>query len=400
MFLIAAVFIFFFHQNYKLKSANKDICRLLTDNYINKIDQHIIDECKAFTQDKFYIWQDDFMKDLNLWLASFNISHLHLYNTYENKKMWDGIGFESGIIAKRIFGKWVVTEVHNPNVDIQVGDHILRINNKKISSEHQILTTGGEFLIVRDDEKKQVSVAVTQINYNENMIAKTVNDQWSYLKIPTFKADYFDYPNLEEKLKVVQGRSLILDLRGNLGGNFVSILRLLSGLICEEKRVGKVFNLRLPQDAEYELENDLNDLAQIRTVTQYNPIFLKTFEFKECLPIQKLIVLTNEKSASVTELLVTMLQKNIKDFKSYGTTTAGHMLLAIWYPIEKLGPDILMSIPYAWSTSLDEEILEGKGVPPTHNLGPEQFVTYQQSHDPLLDYVLDEINSGLTARQL
>ncbi|MCO5113297.1 MAG: S41 family peptidase [Bdellovibrionaceae bacterium] len=390
----------FYYRTQQFKKANRVICQLMTDNYIDKLSDDVLEECLEFTTKGFYTKQSQFLKDINLWLSSFNISHLYLYNNAENKKMWEGIGQESGILAKHIFGHWTVTEVHNPQVDIQVGDYILKINKEKIRDAQHILVSEGDFLIQREGEKKVVPVKIRQIHYNENMVVKEVNKDWTYLKIPTFKSDYFDYKNLEEKLTPAQGKSVILDLRGNLGGNYVSILRVLSRFLCESKRVGKIYHQRTPATSEQELEDDLDDSAQILRVTQHNPIYLKTFPVKACKPVKRVIMLINEKSASVTELLVKLIQKNIKNVKSYGTTTAGHMLLAIWYPIEDLGQDIMMSVPYAWSTDLEQDVLEGTGVAPTESLQSEQLLKYQGSHDPLLDYILDEIKSNLKAKQL
>lgn len=390
----------FYLRSNKFKKANQVICQLMENNFINKMTDDLLEECLEFTKNKFYLEQSEFMRDMNLWLASFNISHLYLYNNAENKKMWEGVGNETGIIAKHIFGKWTVTEVHNPHVDIKVGDYILKINRQSISDAQQILTTGGEYLIEREGERKNLVVDIRQITYNENMSSKLVNKDWAYLKIPTFKSDYFEYDNLREKLEPIKGKSLILDLRGNLGGNYVSIMRLLSHLTCKEERVGKIYHARTDQDTDKHLDDNLNDAVQILKVTQYNPIYLKTFAVKDCQPIKNIITIINEKSASVTELLVKLLQKNFKNFKSYGTTTAGHMLLAIWYPIDELGEEVMMSIPYAWSTDLDEDVLEGKGVAPTENLVSDQLIKYQGSHDPLLDYILDEIKSTLKAKEL
>lgn len=390
----------FYHRTQTFKKANVVICQLMATNYIDKLDEDLLEECLEFTKNGFYTQQDQFMRDINLWLSSFNVSHLYLYNNAENKKMWEGIGHESGIMAKHIFGYWTVTEVHNPNVDIQVGDYILQINKQKVRDAHQILLSEGDFLIQRDGNKMIVPVKIQQIVYKEDMQVKKINEDWTYLKIPTFKSDYFEYDNLKEKFKDVHGKSVVLDLRGNLGGNYVSILRTLSYFICDSKRVGKIFHQRTPEDSEQELDDNLNDAVQILRVTQHNPIYLKTFPVKDCKPVKNMIVLMNEKSASVTELLVKLLQKHIQNFKSYGTTTAGHMLLAIWYPIEELGEEVMMSIPYAWSTSLDQEKLEGNGVAPTQNVLTDDLIKYQGSHDPLLDYILDEIKSGLKAKHL
>lgn len=390
----------FYYRTQQFKKANRVICQLMADNYIDKLSDDVLEECLEFTTKGFYTKQSQFLKDINLWLSSFNISHLYLYNNAENKKMWEGIGQESGILAKHIFGHWTVTEVHNPQADIKVGDYILKINKEKIRDAQHILASEGDFLIQREGEKKVVPVKIRQIHYNEDMIVKEVNPDWTYLKIPTFKSDYFDYKNLEDKLTPTQGKSVILDLRGNLGGNYVSILRVLSRFLCESKRVGKIYHQRTPATSEQELEDDLDDSAQILRVTQHNPIYLKTFPVKTCKPVKRVIMLINEKSASVTELLVKLIQKNIKNVKSYGTATAGHMLLAIWYPIEDLGQDIMMSVPYAWSTDLEQDVLEGTGVAPTESLQSDQLIKYQGSHDPLLDYILDEIKSNLKAKQL
>lgn len=400
LFFVIVLCFFVYYQFERLKVANQSICSLLQENYINKIEEEIIQECFDFTKDHVYWHRSDFLKEINLWLSSFNISHLYVYNEAESKKMWQGISHETGVIAKKIFGNWLITKVLNPNAQVKVGDHILKINGKKVRSADQVLNEGGIFEVLRDESQLQLQVELKEIKYDDNIIVKKINDNWDYLKIPTFRSDYFSDKNITNKLGQLQAKSLIVDLRDNLGGNFVATLRVLSALMCKEKRVGKVFNTRTLQTADQDLENDLNDIAQIMRVTESNPVYLKTFATQVCRPIEEVRVLINERTASVSELFLVFLSQNIKAFKSYGARSAGQMLLAIWYPIDGLGSNIMMSIPYAWATALDEKIIEGHGIEPSVQLSNEDLYKFKNSHDPLLDYLLSDIGSKIMAKQL
>lgn len=388
LFMFIALSVNFYFQIERNKVASKEVCQIIADNYLEGLTEQEFKTCKQI------VTSSDFsnsvkIEKLNKWLSTFHISHLYIYNSKENKKMWYGQSRETGIIVKKIFEKWRVTQVLVPKSYIKVGDEILRINGQKIKSMKHVASTEGHFEILREGQPMSFMIKYSDVVYDERMVVKPVNDNWRYLKIPSFKSDYFGYDELARIFPDLYQKNLIIDIRDNFGGNFISVVRLLSMISCKDNQVGRIYHNRSQFYGETYLRDDLSDFEQITQVTQTNPVYLKLFKTELCLNTNKLVVLMNERTASVSELFVQILKNQYPDINIFGTNTAGQMVLSIWYPLKYFGPDVLISIPYAWATANDKEILEGVGASPTQSIDTQKIQKFIESIDPLYDYVLE-----------
>ncbi len=391
LFLIIAIIVNLYFQLQRNQLAVREVCTTIAENYLEGLTEQNFNKCNSIIKPTDFSNKTKITK-FNNWLRSFHISHLYIYNAKENQKMWEGQSRETGIIVKNLFNKWRVTEVLNPNSSIKVGDQILRINGKKINSARQALQNEGQFDILRFNQRLSLSIRFTDIVYDEKMLVKPINSDWTYLKIASFKSDFFGYDELARVYPHMASKSLIIDIRDNFGGNFVSVIRLLSMITCQDQNVGTIFHNRSQFTGEAYLKDDLSDSEQISQVTQANPLYLKLFKTELCLNTPKLVLMMNEKTASVSELFVQILKNQFPDIHIFGTSTAGQMVLSIWYPLKYLGPNVLISIPYAWATANDKEILEGLGASPTRAVETKKMQNYVNSLDPLLDYVLEQEN--------
>jgi C-terminal processing protease CtpA/Prc len=388
LFVFIALAVNSYFQIERSKLANLEVCQVIADNYLEGLTAQEFKNCKHIVESTDFSNSAKIQK-LNSWLRTFHISHLYIYNSKENKKMWYGQSRETGIIVKKIFNKWRVTQVLVPRSYVQVGDEILKINGKKIKSIKQVATTEGHFEILRQGQPMAFSIKYSDIVYDERMVVKPVNADWRYLKIPSFKSDFFGYDELARVFPELYQKNLIIDIRDNFGGNFISIVRLLSMVTCDDDQVGRIFHNRSQFAGENYLRDDLSDMEQITQVTQTNPVYLKLFKTELCLNTNKIVVLMNERTASVSELFVQILKNQFPNINIFGTNTAGQMVLSIWYPLKYFGPDVLISIPYAWATANDKEILEGMGASPTQPIEPKKIQKFIDSIDPLYDYVLE-----------
>lgn len=384
-------------QIQKSKYAIYEVCELLKKNYLEQLSDKEFNECMNLNS-KFNLSSEQKIKNFNSWLRRFHISHLYIYNSKENKKMWMGESVETGIIAKHLFGKWKVIQILTKNSPLQVGDEILSINGKKIKSAHQISSTEGDFEILRGQTVHKFKIIHSDIVYDERIITKQIQDEWAYLKIPSFKSEKFGYDELALLYQQLNQKKMVIDLRDNLGGNFVAMLRVASMLLCEDKSVGAIFHNRTEFKGKEVLKDDLSDQQQILQVSDNNPVYLKLFKTELCLNPKKITVIINEQTASVSELFVQILKTEYKNLKIVGTTSAGQMVLSIWYTLKHLGPGVMISIPYAWATANDKEVLEGQGVQPSFSLDAQKLQKHHQSLDPLLEFVweMEGVDHSLT----
>lgn len=386
LFLSVLFFIIFLFSIQRNKLAFKEVCDLLKNNYLENLSEQEYNRCLNLNT-KFEFNDSQKISKFNDWFEEFQISHLYIYNSKENQKMWQGQSFETGIIAKLIFGKWKVTQLLVKNSSIKVGDEILSINGRKVVSASQILNTQGKFKVLREKEKLVVLVKFSDVYYDERLFAKEIDKEWSYLKIPSFKGENFGYDELSTVFHKLKSKNIVIDVRDNLGGNFVAMLRVVSMLKCQDKNVGLIFHNRSEFKGTEVLADDLSDGQQIFQVNNNNPVYLNLFKTELCLNPGKIVVLMNRQTASVSELFVQILKEEYKNLKVIGSNTAGQMVLSIWYGLKHLGPGVMVSIPYAWATANDKEILEGQGVSPTTNLNFKEMDKYQDSLDPLLEHV-------------
>jgi C-terminal processing protease CtpA/Prc len=393
--IVSAMTVYF--QYKKSEMAIDEVCDVLKINYLEGMDEAKYKKCLSINS-KFDFDESSKIKKFNKWLNEFQISHLYIYNAKENQKMWQGQSRETGIVVKNIFNKWRVVQILAENSYLILGDQILLINGKKIKSANQVLNTEGVFTVLREGKKINFSVKYSDIVYDERMLVRSINLDWSYLKIPSFKSEFFGYDELARIYEPLNHKKIIIDVRDNFGGNFISIIRLLSMLKCHDNYVGSIFHNRTDFKGKVYLKDDLSDREQIDQVSKNNPVYLKLFKTELCLNSPKVVIIMNEKTSSVSELFVQILKNQTKDLKVFGTNSAGQMVLSIWYPIKYLGSQVMISVPYAWATSNDKEILEGQGVSPTENVDYLKLKKFENKLDPLLDYVLEKENAETLSR--
>lgn len=386
--LVVACIQFFFLKQRNWNSV-QEVCHLFQENYIELLSSEDYEDClqqnyrlSANRRDQIPQW--------NQWLSNFEISHLYIYNDEENQKIWRSQSIETGIITKKIFGKWRAVKILNPESFLKVGDQLLSINGESIYSSHQVLKTEGQYSVLRNGVENIFYVPFSDIQYDESIKFKNFNSQWGYLEIPSFRSSFFGYDELSKIYSQLKGKNLFIDVRDNIGGNLVSMLRLLSMIQCDTSEVGLIFHHRIEYHGSYALKDNPSDSFQFQQISENNPVNLKLFKTELCLKPEKIIVLINQRTSSVSELFVQILKNQRKDLKVVGQKSAGRIVLSIWYPLKFLGLEVMFSIPYAWITANDKKILEGLGVNPTEFITKEELKKYKESLDPLLDFVLDK----------
>ena len=239
---------------------------------------------------------------------------------------------------------------------------MLSINGEPIRSSRQVLETEGKYLVLRNGKKNIFYVRSSPIKYDESMKATILDSDWGYLKIPSFRSTFFGYDELSKVYTKIKGKDLFIDVRDNIGGNVVSMLRLLSMIQCDTNEVGSIFHHRIESSGTHTLKDNPSDNYQIQQVVENNPVNLKLFRTELCVKSKKIVILINRRTSSISELFVQILKTQRKNIKVFGQTSAGQIVLSIWHPLRYLGPQVMFSVPYAWITANDKKILEGLGV--------------------------------------
>ncbi|CAE79142.1 S41 family peptidase [Bdellovibrio bacteriovorus] len=321
------------------------------------------------------------IKDMNNALALLKVSHLEVYDSSEVASIWRGESLETGIESRFVDGELVIYKIHPDSpaqeAGLKPGDVIQSINAEQ-PNPWEAQTEQGSYLMLRQDKEFSVKIKPRSIQRSEDLNLEIKSAQKAVLEIPSFRATFFE----EEKLKTLQQQiaplsKLVVDLRGNPGGNFVAGLRFLSLFMCKAEEVGRLVKPRAPVKTPAELPNDLRDQEQLAVLDNSSEILLKTYDNPQCFK-GEVRVLVDGKSSSVAEMVAQAL-KEFKKAPLLGSPSRGQLLVGVWYPLDEVGPGVQISIPEAIYLSHKQHQIEGQGV----------------ALDRVLYYSLPEMQAGI-----
>ncbi len=320
-------------------------------------------------------------KDINNVLGLLNVSHLELYDSALVKTIWHGESKETGIESEFVDGELVVFKTHPQSpaseAGIRAGDIVVSINNEQ-PNPWEAQASSGTYLVKRSSGLVSIDLETREIVRDEKPSTSKINAQTTLIKIPSFRSQFFEYGDIQSwSQTLLSSKQMIVDLRGNAGGNFVAGLRFLSLFLCEKEEVGRLLRPRAVNTQSAALPDDLRDESQLAVLENNGEVLLRTFDKKACYKGQ-VRVLVDGKTASVAEMVAQAL-KEFRQALVMGTPTRGQLLVGVWYPLEEMGPGVQISIPEAVYLSRQKHKIEGQGV----------------ELDKLLYYDLGEMQAGV-----
>jgi carboxyl-terminal processing protease len=322
----------------------------------------------------------DIIEDLNEQFAILHTSHLLIYNADESRKVWSGESQETGIEAQYVEGELVIFKVHRNSpaefAGLRLGDVIYRINDD-LGTPDMAEKTSGKYLIQRHKKITEYKIHAKSIQREEAPDVVRISDRTVTLKVPSFRAEFFESDSWRAQVaELKKYQKIIVDLRGNIGGNFVAGLRLLSPFMCGAQDIGYLWKPKSKLKKETMFPDDLNDQRQVDILDQAFLVRLLTFDDYDCL-VAAVVVLVDSGSASTAE----MVAQALKDYigaKIFGTASAGQLLVGVWYPVPELAEGVKISIPEAVYQTRRGHKIEGPGV----------------QVDKVLYYHLEELQNG------
>jgi carboxyl-terminal processing protease len=322
--------------------------------------------------------------------AQLHTSHLVMYTPTEATKLWTGESKETGINAFYVQGELVVRKVHSASpaqkAGVRFGDVIKSVNGAEGNPE-DVENESGSYVIERHGQSLKVEIKPASFIADEGLQLERPAKGVVVLRVPSFRAEYFAEDDWKKTVTALtNAREIIIDLRGNLGGNFVAGLRFLSPFLCVPTEVGHL--IRPPPRsstrgsgessagggaeslaegaaenlAEKILPNELDDDVQIDIVNQARRVRLATFAGYPCVGAKaQMDVLVDAGTASTAE----MAAQALKDFRHAGVRgamSAGQLLVGLWYAAPEVGEGVKISIPEAVYETSSGHRIEGPGV--------------------------------------
>ena len=370
---------FLYAESRFFKRASHQICRHVGDNYYEDNDKLRAWEKRCHQGvSRIPIWwsKKTVITALQRQLDEMGSSHLEIWTPRDMSVVWKGISVDTGIKTLWIDSYHIVTEIIADSpasaFDIRPGDELIAINNKDVVSEDQIRTTHGTFSFWRDGVTRDFKIEPKNIDLQDNPSVVSLDpvrykvQRIGILKLPSFAQHYFgvnDWVPVAKDLTPYD--KVIVDLRGNTGGDFVAMLRVLSSFFCTPTDVGYLKRPREKISSTGAFEDILNTEEQIRVLNSSSVVELQTFDDYPCYD-GDVNVLVDHDTGSVAEIFATAIRQR-KGTHIYGEPTSGDVLLAIFSPTS-FGKDYTVSVPAALYLTVDDKILEGKGVVPDESL--------------------------------
>lgn len=320
--------------------------------------------------------------DVKAWFALVSISHLDVYNAAEVSRIWQGTNEETGMIGEFVDGEFVLFNVfdNSPASDagLRRGDIIVSIQGEQPAPQVARLI-GGTYRVRRMKKEFDVEIVPRVVSFDERPRWRSLDAKTLWLQVPSFQKRFFEKAEWNETIsKLRSAQKIIVDLRGNNGGNFVAGLRFLSPFLCGVQEIGFLDKPKSKLAREGKLEDDLDDEAQLAELDRSSIVKLETFDDYGCLGTKRVTVLVDAGTASTAEMVAQAL-KDYMGARILGIRTPGQLLVGVWYPMYELGPGVKISIPEALYQTRRGLRLEGAGV----------------QVDRELFYALDDFDDGL-----
>lgn len=314
-----------------------------------------------------YPWSNSklIIQDIRNVLQLLNVSHLALYEPVEVQKIWSGIQSETGIESEFVDGELVVMHVHPDSAaqksGIRFGDIITKINNE-YSNPDLARSSKGQFEIQRKDKILNFKIDPVEFRTHDEIQVSVLNREAVLVRVPTFLKEYYSVEQLNIlHSKIRNYKKVVLDFRGNAGGNFVAGMRLLGVLNCDASAVGVLKSINSDSQKKQMLANDPENIEQFEALKQGVEIELHPF-VEKCMPQKtKYSILIDSKTASMAELVAQALKEKT-GARLLGGPSAGKMLLGMWYDLPELGSGVRISIPEASFVSALGHTIEAHGV--------------------------------------
>lgn len=342
-------------------------------------------------------------------LSYLRVSHLAAYAPDETVALWTGEALNTGARGRIVDGEIVVTRVLDRSpvarAGVRAGDLVIAVDGIPLQSGQDVEITSGVWEVLRADETR-VFLPIQAEVVREPLIPYWLTSQERngvrVLKIPSFLPQAIDndeWPRLRDEIISLRenGERLVVDLRGNPGGSFPAMLRVLGVLKCDRSLVGWIYRGEAPKIEpsvlgdfhSYEMRDSVEAEPQLELLQKNGAIALVPFQSGPCYA-GPLGVLIDQGTGSVAEIFAQALKERPRTVVA-GWRSSGHVVMARWFQIAGLSLDYTVSVPVALYRSAKGEELESRGVSPDQLL-TDSLKRWRGSRDPWIADVIRAVS--------
>ncbi len=392
-----------------LKRAVESVCSRIEEEYVRNDDAKV----KSFVQTCFEesnrdvdrALSGDYGSDsrralidiLNERLSLLRVSHMLVFAPDQTAALWTNESFDTGARARLVDGEVVITRTVESSpaarAGILRGDIVVAVDGVPLGDASEAQSLSGVWEVLRPDNTR-VSVPIEAEIVQDHVTPYWAKDQESpgirVLRVPSFLPQAMDgdeWPKVRDQIGRLQSRGerLIVDVRGNPGGSFPAMLRLLGVLKCDRSLVGWIYRGTPPttesavEFQSLEMQDSLDAGPQLDLLKRNGSIALAPFESDSCYggPVG---VLIDQGTGSVAEIFAQAMKERPRTTIA-GWRSSGHVVMARWFQIAGLSQDYTVSVPVALYRSAKGEELEGRGVSPDQLL-TDKLERWRSRQDP------------------
>lgn len=312
---------------------------------------------------------------LNQSFSQLESSHLFISTPEASRRFYRHEAQANGLKLKWIADKIVVTGTYpgSPaeNSAVRFGDVVVRAGEKKASTLQQVQKATS---IVVDRRGQRLSVdlktGIFQMDHTPKLTELTADK--ALLTLSSFEGQFADRDLFEPSfIKELFGqlnnyKGVVIDLRENLGGNFVALLRAISPFLCEVTEVGTLQKLGQSPQVLGEFPDSLEFADQWPIIVHSDGVVLKSFSDYGCYR-GNVALLVDSETSSVAEIFAHILKQRLSA-PVLGHPTAGAVLVALRDELKMLGRDFYLNMPILTYLDAVGEPLEGQGIWPDQQL--------------------------------
>ena len=420
-FSFSALLAFSFVERAGLTHAMQSVCSRLETDYVRSHEpavREFIRTCYRETQDEVSRAMSGrygpdsrraLMASINDRLSALRVSHLAAYAPNETVAMWTGEALNTGARARIVDGEIIITKVIDSSpasrAGVRAGDLLVAVDGVPIQDVYDVESISGVWEILRPDETRMYLPIQAEV-VRDRIVPHWLEGQEvsgvRVLRIPSFLPQAIEsdeWPRIRDEIVSLgqRGERLVVDIRGNPGGSFPAMLRVLGTLKCDRSLVGWIYRGTPPDRLHnssadlksYTMQNALAAEPQLELLEEKGAIALVPFQTGPCFD-GRLGVLIDQGTGSVAEIFAQALKERPRTTIA-GWRSSGHVVMARWFQIAGLSQDYALSVPVALYRSAKGEELESRGVSPDQLL-TDSLKRWRAPRDPWIADVIRAVS--------
>lgn len=301
---------------------------------------------------------------MNQALQEFGFSHIVLFSpqaaSARTSRKTVGLGVRISPEPKGLRIVFVFPGTPADEAGIKEGDLIVGHDGQPVKSTNDLQgEEGTKVTVTVERAKKTLDFEITRKAFSTDLpqTLKWVTSDTAVLTVPTFDLGYKDYQISDLMADAMKAKNLVVDLRGNGGGQVINLMHLVNFFLPPDKPIGTFVNRVMADSYAKETGKPGTDPVAIAAWTDDK---LHSKRQRAEYFTGKVAVLINGGTGSASEMFAAAMKEN-RNARLIGQKSAGAVLASLMWPIKE---KFLLQFPLMDYVTIKGMRLEGNGLKP------------------------------------